>query len=61
MKYRVNDACIGCGLCEGTCPAVFHMNDAGTAEAREEEVPESELAAAKEAQEGCPAGAIEEA
>ena len=23
MKYVVNDGCIGCGLCEGTCPEVF--------------------------------------
>ena len=27
------DMCIGCGLCEGTCPEVFRMNDAGKAEA----------------------------
>ena len=34
MKFKVNqDTCIGCGLCEGTCPAVFHMTDAGVAEA----------------------------
>ena len=33
MKYFVNDGCIGCGLCEGTCPEVFHMTDAGVAAA----------------------------
>lgn len=27
------DACIGCGLCTGTAPDVFRMNDAGKAEA----------------------------
>ena len=27
------DMCIGCGLCEGTCPEVFRMNDEGKAEA----------------------------
>ena len=27
------DMCIGCGLCEGTCPEIFQMNDAGKAEA----------------------------
>lgn len=27
MKYVVNDGCIGCGLCAGTCPEVFSMGD----------------------------------
>ena len=31
MKYIVNEGCIGCGLCEATCPEVFSMSDAGTA------------------------------
>ena len=25
------DACVGCGLCAGTCPEVFHMGDDGLA------------------------------
>lgn len=29
MKYVVNDGCIGCELCEGTCPEVFSMTDKG--------------------------------
>ncbi len=61
MKYHVNDSCIGCGLCNGTCPAVFEMNDDGKAQAIEGEVPESELDSAAEAMAGCPVGAIEEA
>ncbi|MFC2662140.1 MAG: ferredoxin [Eubacterium sp.] len=62
MKYHVDqDTCIGCGLCNSTCPAVFNMNDEGKAEAIEGEVPETELDAAAEAMEGCPVGAIEEA
>ena len=60
MKYHVNDSCIGCGLCESTCPEVFSMNG-DAAVAIEGEVPESALAAAAEAKEGCPVGAIEEA
>ncbi|MBQ1820772.1 MAG: ferredoxin [Clostridia bacterium] len=34
----VNEGCIGCGLCEGTCPEVFHMTDDGIAAATETEV-----------------------
>ena len=46
MKYFVNDGCIGCGLCEGTCPEVFSMTDEGVAKAIETEVPaECEAAA----------------
>ena len=39
MKYRVNDGCIGCGLCEESCPEVFSMTDEGVAKADEAEVP----------------------
>ena len=60
MKYFVNDSCIGCGLCAGTCPEVFSMNDGGVAVAIETEVPEEVIGSAAEAMEGCPVGAIEE-
>jgi ferredoxin len=61
MKYIVNEGCIGCGLCEATCPEVFSMSDAGIAVAIESEVLEEVLDTAAEAKEGCPVGAIEEA
>ena len=61
MKYFVNDGCIGCGLCEGTCPEVFSMSDEGVAVAIDSEVPEGALDSAAEAMDGCPVGAIEEA
>jgi len=61
MKYFVNDACIGCGLCEGTCPEVFAMGDEGLAMAIDSEVPDDVLASAAEAKDGCPVGAIVEA
>ena len=60
MKYHVNDNCIGCGICESTCPEVFSMNG-DVAVAIDTEVPENALAAAAEAKDGCPVGAIEEA
>ncbi len=60
MKYQVNEGCIGCGLCVGTCPSVFCMTEEGVAKAIETEVSSEDEVAAKEAMEGCPVGAIEE-
>ena len=61
MKYVVNDGCIGCGLCVGTCPKVFSMGDEGVAVAIDAEVPEDALESAVEAKDSCPVGVIEEA
>ena len=59
-KYLVNDGCIGCGLCNGICPAVFSMSDGGVAVAIETEAPEEALESAVEAKDGCPVAGIEE-
>lgn len=61
MKFRVNDACIGCGLCASTCPEVFRMTDENVAAAIEEEVAAGLEGVARKAQENCPVSAIEEA
>ena len=58
MTATVSEECIGCGLCESTCDAVFSIGDEGVAVAIEEDIPEEYEDAAKEAEEGCPVGAI---
>ena len=59
MKATVNEDCIGCGMCEGTCPDVFAINDDGVAEATVEEVPADAEDAALEAADNGPVSAIE--
>lgn len=61
MKYVVNEECIGCGMCESTCPDYFEINDEGVAVAKAGEIPADAEDAAEEAKDGCPVGAIEEA
>lgn len=61
MQYKVNENCIGCGLCHGTCPDVFTMTDEGVAKAMEGEVPSALETAAREAMDACPVAAIEPA
>ena len=56
VKAMVNEACIGCGLCNGVCPEVFSMGDDGLAHGGD--VPAELLDAAQEARDGCPVSAI---
>lgn len=56
--YVDHELCIGCGVCEGECPAVFTMNDQGLAEAAENELDGEILEQAQEAASQCPVEAI---
>ncbi|HUM85570.1 MAG TPA: ferredoxin [Lachnospiraceae bacterium] len=58
MKAKVDqEMCIGCGLCTGTAPEVFRMNEDDKAEAYAEFGEDGEEAV-KEAIDGCPVSAI---
>ena len=58
MDVRVNNACIGCGLCVNLCPGVFTMLSEGMSAARDEIAPEF-YDQIREAAESCPVSAIE--
>lgn len=58
MKATVNEECIGCGVCEGTAPDVFTINDDGVAEVIAD-IEEEFEDAVQEAADNCPVEAIE--
>ena len=58
MIANVSEDCIGCGMCEGTCPDVFAVGDDGLAHAIVDEVPADQEDAVNEAAEACPVSAI---
>jgi ferredoxin len=58
-KYYVDDQCIACGVCEGTAPENFKMNDDGShAYVYKQPANETEEKACEEAKNSCPTGAI---
>lgn len=58
MKAKVNEGCISCGLCIGTCPEVFRFNDEGVSEVYAQ-VTEENLECVQEARDGCPVAVID--
>lgn len=55
MKVHIEDGCIGCGLCEATCPEVFRL-EGGLAVVHGD--PDANPAAVREAADGCPVSVI---
>ena len=59
MKAHVDrERCEGTGLCQGTCPEVFELDDDGKAKVLVNEVPADAEEACREAAENCPTEAI---
>lgn len=58
MKFKVDqETCVGCGVCEAECPAVFEMAD-DKARVILDPVPEENQTDALSAEEACPVQAI---
>lgn len=58
MKAKVNENCIGCGLCNSICPQVFTMTDEGVATASSD-ISEEQEKSVRETADSCPVDAIE--
>ncbi len=56
MQARVDEHCIGCGLCVSVCPEVFTLADTGVAVAVD--YPPSRSNGVQQAAHDCPVGAI---
>lgn len=58
MNVKINDGCIGCGLCADTCSKVFQMNDDNVAKVISQPSGDDEFST-QEAADNCPVGVIE--
>lgn len=59
MKAVVDpDLCIGCGLCEDTCPEVFRLGEDGLAHVIDDDPPHETYGDIEAAAESCPTAAI---
>jgi ferredoxin len=60
MPFRIQDSCVGCGLCAGLAPHTFELGEKGTAVVRAQPESAGDLAAARDAKNQCPVFAIQE-
>jgi len=59
VKAKVDPSlCIGCGLCEATCPEVFKLSDDDVSQVIVETVPVEAESSCRQAADNCPAQAI---
>ena len=57
-KLKVNEGCLGCGLCVNANDKYFEINDQGLSSVKQEEVDEEDKKDLLNIVESCPAGAI---
>ena len=57
-KLKVNDSCIGCGLCVSQSEKYFEFNDEGLSSVKQENVEENDKKELLNIIESCPVGAI---
>ncbi len=57
-KLKVNEGCIGCGLCVNSNDKYFEFNDEGLSSVKQENVDEEDKKDLLNIVESCPAGAI---
>ncbi len=57
-KLKVNEGCIGCGLCVSSNDKYFQFNDEGLSSVKQENVDEEDKKDLLNIVDSCPAGAI---
>ena len=57
-KLKVNETCIGCGLCVSQMEKYFEFNDEGLSSVKQENVEEEDKKELLNIVESCPVGAI---
>lgn len=58
MKVKIEEGCIGCGLCESTCPNVFELSSEGLSQVISQPQNEDDENGSKEAAMSCPVSVI---
>lgn len=56
-SIKISDQCVGCGMCQSTCPDVFQVDS--VSEVKKDANFSENLDCIEEAEQACPVGAIE--